>query len=86
MARHQILGVGYQLDEIEIEKADDRGLKFRIKVFNGTDGHGVPTGFDGEREVYLHTTVTDGGAKWSSSPASDPDGDNDFDHECHGDP
>ena len=41
-----------------MEQANDRGLRFKIKVYNGTDGHGVPTGFDAERLVFLQTTVT----------------------------
>ena len=83
-ARLKLLSTGYQLDEIEIEKADDRGLKFRVKVFNGTDGHGVPTGFDAEREVFLRTTVTDSEGKVVfKSGDLDPNGDVRNDHSVY---
>jgi len=58
-ARHQLLSTGYKVSEMEVEQANDRGLRFKVKVYNGTDGHGVPTGFDAERLVFLQTTVTD---------------------------
>ena len=52
------------------------GLRFKIKVFNGTDGHGVPTGFDAERNVFLQTTVTDSQGKVVfKSGDLDPNGD-----------
>lgn len=59
VARHQILSTGYRLGDVELISADRRGIKFRLKVWNGTDGHGVPTGFDAERLVFLRVTVTD---------------------------
>lgn len=59
VARHQILATGYRVSDIICDSADHRGLKFRIKVFNGTDGHGVPTGFDAERLVFLRVSVYD---------------------------
>ncbi len=75
-ARRQLLGHGYQLSDIEMEQANERGLRFRVKVFNGTDGHGVPTGFDAERMVYLHTTVRDSEGKLVfESGDLDPNGD-----------
>ena len=58
-ARHQILSTAFRLGEIQFEKMSRRGLKFRIRVFNGTDGHGVPTGFDAERLIFLRVTVWD---------------------------
>ena len=43
---------------------------------NGTDGHGVPTGFDAERLVFLRTTVTDAdGEVVFVSGDLDPNGD-----------
>ncbi len=57
--RIQVMQNGYKLDEIEIQQANKKGLAFRIKVSNGTDGHNVPTGFDAERLVWLEITVTD---------------------------
>lgn len=59
LARHQLLSVGYRLGNIVYEGKNRKGLHFKIKVSNGTDGHGVPTGFDAERLVFLRTTVTD---------------------------
>ena len=59
-----------------MEQANERGLKFKVKVSNGTDGHGVPTGFDAEREVFLRTTVTDSEGKVVfKSGDLDPNGD-----------
>ena len=64
------------MGEIEEEPARHGGLKFRVKVFNGTDGHGVPTGFDAERDVFLQTTVTDSQGKIVfQSGDLDPNGD-----------
>lgn len=59
VARHQILSTAYLLSQVEFEGVNRRGLSFRVKVSNGTDGHGVPTGFDAERLVFLRVTVTD---------------------------
>jgi len=74
--RHQLLSLGYQLGDVELEKANQKGIKFRIKVSNGTDGHGVPTGFDAERVVFLRVTVTDSqGRVVFISGDLDPNGD-----------
>jgi Cytochrome c554 and c-prime len=60
LARHRILSTGYRLGDIETIRADcDKGIKFRICVSNGTNGHGVPTGFDAERLVFLRVIVFD---------------------------
>lgn len=59
LQRYQILRRGFQLHDFVIEQNDARGLKFKVKVANGTDGHGVPTGFDAERANFLQVTVTD---------------------------
>jgi hypothetical protein len=71
-----ILQAGYKLDEIEpLTMRSDR-LRFRVKVRNGTDGHGVPTGFDAERLVWLRITVTDNaGQVIFRSGDLDPNGD-----------
>ena len=55
--RHQLLATGYQLDDIELQQFDDNRLRFRALVRNGTDGHGVPTGFDAERIVFVRAMV-----------------------------
>ncbi len=74
--QHQVLGTGYQLGEIELVQADDRGIDFQILVYNGTDGHGVPTGFDAERLVFLRVTVVDqAGRVVFVSGDFDPNGD-----------
>jgi len=57
--RRLILSTGYQLGDIEDIRVNSRGLSFRIRVSNGTTGHGVPTGFDAERLVFLQVTVSD---------------------------
>ncbi len=59
-ARRTVLRNGYQLGEIRVERSDSRqGLDFRVQVRNATDGHGVPTGFDAERLVFLQVEVRD---------------------------
>ncbi len=74
--RLQVLQAGYQLGEVVVERADDEGVKFRVEVKNGTNGHNVPTGFDAERVVWLNTTVTDSaGAVVYESGDLDPNGD-----------
>ena len=57
--RLKVLQAGYQLGKLEVDRADRKGLRFRIEIRNGTDGHGIPTGFDAERLVFLRVTVTD---------------------------
>jgi hypothetical protein len=74
--RHQLLSVGYGLSEIRVEPPDRRGVRFDVEVFNRTDGHGVPTGFDAERVVYLQVTVVDArGRVIFRSGDLDPNGD-----------
>ncbi len=71
LQRYQILRRGFQLHDFVLEQNDDRGIKFKIQVANGTDGHGAPTGFDGERANFLQVHG-DGSAaaKSFSSPAT----------------
>ena len=74
--RLQVLQAGYQLGDIVVDRADQGGLKFRVEFRNGTDGHNVPTGFDGERVVWLNVTVVDStGAVVYESGDLDPNGD-----------
>ncbi len=76
VARHQILSTGYQLGDIVVDKLDNSGIRFRVPVFNGTDGHGVPTGFDAERPVFLRVMVFDRNGKLVfTSGDLDPNGD-----------
>jgi hypothetical protein len=74
--RIEILRVGFRLGDLKVTRADRRGLRFAIDVRNGTDGHSVPTGFDVERVIWLHVTVTDrSGAVVFESGDLDPNGD-----------
>ena len=74
--RLQVLQAGYELGDVVVDRADDGGVSFRVEVRNGTNGHNVPTGFDAERVVWLHVTVTDGtGRVVLESGDLDPNGD-----------
>lgn len=74
--RVEILRVGYVLGDIITLNADETGIKFKVQVRNGTDGHDVPTGFDAERVVFLQVTVTDRtGHVVMKSGDLDPNGD-----------
>jgi hypothetical protein len=71
-----VLRNGYILSDIVTEKASRDGIEFRVQVKNGTDGHNVPTGFTGERLVWLEVTVTDReGTVVFKSGDRDPNGD-----------
>jgi len=74
--RLAVLREGYVLGEVVIKKADQDGIAFNVQVKNGTDGHNVPTGFSGERLVWLDVTVTDSAGKVVlRSGDRDPNGD-----------
>ena len=74
--RKQVLQAGYQFGEIELKKAGPKGVVFEVEVKNATTGHGVPTGFDAERLVFVRTTVTDReGTVVYQSGDLDPNGD-----------
>ena len=71
-----VLRAGYQFGGIVVDRAEADGVTFRVELSNGTNGHNVPTGFDAERVVWLHTTVTDSiGAVVFESGDLDPNGD-----------
>jgi hypothetical protein len=71
-----LLRQGYQLGRMEVKQADKDGIKFKIQVKNGTDGHNVPTGFDAERISYMQVFVTDATGKTVfKSGDLDPNGD-----------
>lgn len=61
--RLEVLRNGYHLGEVVVQKSDPDGIKFKVKVENLTDGHNVPTGFTGERLVWLHVVVKDSTGK-----------------------
>jgi hypothetical protein len=75
--RKQVLRAGYELSDLRLLRADDRkGLVFEVELRNGTPGHGVPTGFDAERLVFVRVTVRDrDGAVIFRSGDLDPNGD-----------
>lgn len=74
--RLQLLRAGYHLGEIQVDKAKWSGLEFSVPVSNITLGHGVPTGFDAERVVFLRTMVWDQSGKLVfQSGDLDPNGD-----------
>ncbi|MCH9647686.1 MAG: cytochrome c family protein [Deltaproteobacteria bacterium] len=74
--RRKILREGYRIGEIVVEKVGSKGIVFQVEVRNGTNGHGVPTGFDAERLVFLRTTVRDAqGEEVFVSGDLDPNGD-----------
>ena len=76
-ARRKVLQAGYQFGELEVVRADPkRGLEFKVEVKNATPGHGVPTGFDAERLVFVQVDVTDREGKIIyQSGDLDPNGD-----------
>ena len=74
--RKLVLQEGFTLGEVVTERADEQGIRFKVPVRNNTTGHGVPTGFDAERLVYLQVTVTDRDGKVVfKSGDLDPNGD-----------
>ena len=74
--RMEVLRNGYGLGEIVTDQSSEGGIRFRVRVNNKTDGHNVPTGFTGERLVWLHVVVTDRDGKIIlESGDLDPNGD-----------
>ncbi|MDP6873942.1 MAG: multiheme c-type cytochrome [Alphaproteobacteria bacterium] len=74
--RLEVLRNGYVMGKIITKRADRSGIEFQVQVKNGTDGHNVPTGFSGERLVWLDVTVTDReGTVVFRSGDRDPNGD-----------
>ena len=74
--RQEVLRNGYVLTDVIIEQANGDGIAFKVLVENGHDGHNVPTGFTGERVVWLEVTVTDkDGTVVFKSGDRDPNGD-----------
>ena len=76
LERIKLLRNGYVLKEVVTEQADSDGIEFKVKVASGTNGHNVPTGFDGERLVWLYVRVMDATGKViHQSGDLDPNGD-----------
>ena len=61
--RRRVMANGFGLGNIECDPHCRDGLEFRVYVSNKTDGHGVPTGFDAERVIFLRTVVFDANGK-----------------------
>lgn len=57
--RIEVLREGFGLSQIHDIHADEKGIHFKVDMTNLTLGHGVPTGFDGERPIYLQVVVWD---------------------------
>jgi len=74
--RLEVLRIGYVMGDIVTQQADANGIAFKVQVRNGTDGHNVPTGFTGERLVWLQVNVADSEGKIIfRSGDRDPNGD-----------
>jgi nitrate/TMAO reductase-like tetraheme cytochrome c subunit len=74
--RLEVLRNGYILGDAVTVQADNSGIKFKVQIKNGTDGHNAPTGFTGERLVWLDVAVTDrDGTVVYRSGDRDPNGD-----------
>jgi len=74
--RLEVLRNGYHLGNVKIEEASADGIEFEVEVKNITDGHNVPTGFTGERVVWLEVEVKDAdGNVVFISGDRDPNGD-----------
>ena len=61
--RLEVLRNGYFLSDLKTTKADRNGINIQAKVSNITTGHNTPTGFTGERLVWVRITVTDADGK-----------------------
>ncbi len=74
--RLEVLRNGFAIGDIVVNRADERGIDMAVEVKNVTEGHGVPTGFDAERLIYLEVKVTDqDGQVIYVSGDRDPNGD-----------
>lgn len=74
--RREVLRNGFVLGDIRVSKAGSSGIAFQVQVRNGTNGHNVPTGFTGERLVWLDVKVSDAeGRVVFRSGDRDPNGD-----------
>lgn len=74
--RLEVLRNGIDLSDIRVTHAGRDGIAFEIDVKNITEGHGVPTGFDAERLMFLEVTVADkDGRIVHTSGDRDPNGD-----------
>ena len=74
--RLALLRAGYLPGDLTVKRATKSGLRFEVEARNGTSGHNVPSGFDGDRLVWLFVEVRDSaGALVFQSGDLDPNGD-----------
>ena len=74
--RLEVLRNGYLLSDVKATRADRGGIEIQAKVSNITEGHNTPTGFTGERLVWIRITVMDADGKIVfTSGDTDPNGD-----------
>lgn len=74
--RLEVLRNGYLLSDVKATRADRNGIEIQAKVSNITEGHNTPTGFTGERLIWIRITVMDGDGKVVfQSGDTDPNGD-----------
>ncbi len=74
--RQQVLENALQFGGFTAARKSGGDLAFSVRVNNATNGHGVPTGFDAERLMFLEITVTDAnGEVVFVSGDRDPNGD-----------
>lgn len=74
--RKAVLQAGFTLRRPELLAASKRGARFRVEVYNPTNGHNSPTGFIAERVLFLRVTVSDAsGEVVFRSGDQDPNGD-----------
>ncbi len=74
--RQEVLENALQFGGFTAERKNGGDVAFSVRVNNATDGHGVPTGFDAERLMFLEITVTDAdGNVVFVSGDRDPNGD-----------
>ena len=74
--RLEVLRNGYGIGDVITDRVSRDGLSFKVQVRNLTDGHNVPTGFTGERLVWLKVDVRDRNGKLVfQSGHRDPNGD-----------
>jgi Cytochrome c554 and c-prime len=73
--RLELLRNGFGIGDVTVDRLDDDGLDFTVEVRNLTDAP-APTGFDGERAMFLQVTLTDAeGRVMFVSGDRDPNGD-----------
>jgi hypothetical protein len=85
LQRLKLLRAGYDLSEVVVDRADSRGIKFRLRIGNATNGHGAPGGAGKPAMlVFLRVAVFDShGSLVFLSGDLDPNGDVRDDHSLY---